>query len=414
MQLGLWQPSLWRIPTDPHVKSCQTVLFRYSNVAAALSPPPTPSCCPALHQVEPLALSLLTALASSSPQQRHQLVTAGGLPRALASAAMSAVNRSAGAREVQQGLCQLMLVLAGDSSAAADADLALWVRPLLFLAADAAAAGDLGLADVAMQSFVRCAGYGGTAVRGALRDLHVLPTLECLARSSDLSLRARAMAAVGPLVKVGLLESERDKATWRDRALGWLVATGGLEQELSERARQASEQQQSGLTSTLLGYLGLRSAAEARSGGDAASVVAAAAAAAAAAVAPEHRVELPAAALEPGSSLWGELQALRRACVSALKALSREEGVAGLQVRGRASLWFTPAECEVTAACFFSMSLRPPCNRASLDTVRCTLVFPCLIPLFPLAPSPAAPSCVPPARWVTCGWPRCWPCWHHG
>jgi hypothetical protein len=150
------------------------------------------------------------------------------------------------------------------------------------------------------------------------------------------------MAAVGPLVKVGLLESEKDKATWRDRALGWLVATGGLEQELSERARQEAEQQRGGLTSTLLGYLGLRSAAEALEGPR--SGVEAAAVAAAAAVAPEHRVELPAAALQPGSSLWGELQALRRACVSALKALSREEGVAGLQVsRGGITLSHTYA-----------------------------------------------------------------------
>lgn len=51
--------------------------------------------------------------------------------------------------------------MAADSAATTDADMAGWTRPLMFMTADASAAGDMVLADAAMQVLAHCAGKGG-------------------------------------------------------------------------------------------------------------------------------------------------------------------------------------------------------------------------------------------------------------
>jgi hypothetical protein len=180
-------------------------------------------------QVQRLAAAFVEAWARASPANRARLAAAGLNP-ALAAAATAAVARgeAEGARDLRVALCRVVRLMEVDAAATTDADRAGWAQPVLFIAADAAAAGDLELADAAMQTLVHAARVGGPLVRGALRQLHLLPTIEALAAARDPKLRARAVAALAPLLGAGLMTSEGDRAAWRDRLLGWLVEGDAL------------------------------------------------------------------------------------------------------------------------------------------------------------------------------------------
>lgn len=56
----------------------------------------------------------------------------------------------------------------------------------------------------------------------ALKGLHWLPTLDCLALSPDPAIKARAAAALAALVTAGQLDSQEAQIRWRDMLLGWL------------------------------------------------------------------------------------------------------------------------------------------------------------------------------------------------
>lgn len=79
-----------------------------------------------------------------------------------------------------------------------------------------------GMSCVTTCLLVVVTGVGGPMVKAALAQSHLLPTLDCLAASSDVGLRARAVAAFGALAGAGLVTEEADKLKWRDRLLGWL------------------------------------------------------------------------------------------------------------------------------------------------------------------------------------------------
>jgi hypothetical protein len=210
--------------------------------------------------------------------------------------------------------------MAGDTKVTSDGEMAQWVQPLLFTSADSAAAGDLELADLAMQTLACCAGVGGSLVKEAFRGLYVWPTLECLSNSEDLGLRARAMAAVSGLMRVGLLEGEEQRAVWRDKALKWLAAAGGFGVGPAAAVAGAAEGSSSckdvkpnsssskGSGGWIRYWLGLE-----KQGPEDPAVAAAVAAG------------LPPLA---GSSH----EDIKVACVQVLKVLSQEEGLAGLQV----------------------------------------------------------------------------------
>jgi hypothetical protein len=134
-----------------------------------------------------------------------------------------------GVRDLRMRLCQAVRLMEFDAASTTDADRAGWARPVLYIAADAAAAGDLELADAAMRTLVHAARVGGPLVAAALRELHLLPTLEALAAAPDARLRARAVAALPPLLGAGLVASEAERAAWRDRLLGWLAEGDDLE-----------------------------------------------------------------------------------------------------------------------------------------------------------------------------------------
>lgn len=171
-----------------------------------------------------LAAAFVEDWARAAPANRARLAAAGLNP-ALAAAAMAAVGRGddAGGRELRMALCRVIRLMEVDLSTTTDSDRAGWARPVLFIAADAAAAGDLELADAAMQTIVHAARAGGPAAGAALRELHLMPTLEALAAGGDGKLRARAVAALAPLLGAGLIPDEVDQAAWRDRLLEWLV-----------------------------------------------------------------------------------------------------------------------------------------------------------------------------------------------
>jgi len=176
------------------------------------------------HQVQLLAANFIEAWVRGGAASRRRLAAASLNP-ALAAAAMAAVERGGdgGAGALQLALCRVIRLMEFDADATTDADRAGWVRPVLFIAADAAASGDLQLADTAMQTIVHAARKGGPLVRSALRELHLMPTIEALASGSDPKLRVRAVAALAPLLDAGLIPSEADRAIWRDRLLHWLV-----------------------------------------------------------------------------------------------------------------------------------------------------------------------------------------------
>jgi hypothetical protein len=56
----------------------------------------------------------------------------------------------------------------------------------------------------------------------ALKGLHWLPTLDCLALSPDPAIKARAAAALAALATAGQLQSQEAQIRWRDMLLGWL------------------------------------------------------------------------------------------------------------------------------------------------------------------------------------------------
>lgn len=62
-------------------------------------------------------------------------------------------------------------------------------------------------------------------VQAALADLHVMPTLDCLALSQDPAIRARAAAALAALVTAGNLEVEEASGRWTDMLLSWLISS---------------------------------------------------------------------------------------------------------------------------------------------------------------------------------------------
>lgn len=59
-------------------------------------------------------------------------------------------------------------------------------------------------------------------VQEALKGLHWLPTLDCLALSPDPAIKARAAAALAALATAGQLDSQEAQIRWRDMLLGWL------------------------------------------------------------------------------------------------------------------------------------------------------------------------------------------------
>lgn len=61
----------------------------------------------------------------------------------------------------------------------------------------------------------------------ALKGLHWLPTLDCLALSPDPAIKARAAAALAALVTAGQLDSQDAQLRWRDMLLGWLGTSAG-------------------------------------------------------------------------------------------------------------------------------------------------------------------------------------------
>lgn len=60
------------------------------------------------------------------------------------------------------------------------------------------------------------------SVQDALKGLHWLPTLDCLALSPDPAIKARAAAALAALATAGQLDSLEAQIRWRDMLLGWL------------------------------------------------------------------------------------------------------------------------------------------------------------------------------------------------
>ena len=127
-------------------------------------------------QVQTLAAAFIQAWVSASRVNRKHLA-ALGLNPVLADAGMAAVSyahgdhTSSSVRALQQQLCRLVLLMAGDTKVTSDGEMARWVQPLLFTSADSAAAGDLELADLAMQTLACCAGVGGPLVKEAFRGL---------------------------------------------------------------------------------------------------------------------------------------------------------------------------------------------------------------------------------------------------
>lgn len=60
------------------------------------------------------------------------------------------------------------------------------------------------------------------SLQDALKGLHWLPTLDCLALSPDPAIKARAAAALAALATAGQLDSQEAQIRWRDMLLGWL------------------------------------------------------------------------------------------------------------------------------------------------------------------------------------------------
>lgn len=101
--------------------------------------------CASPPQVQRLVLSYASAWAASSPTNRLCL-GALGLNQALAQVASGFAELGDPNRASQVDLLRLMDCMSGDGAATTDAEMAGWVRPLLFLAADAAGGLDIEVA----------------------------------------------------------------------------------------------------------------------------------------------------------------------------------------------------------------------------------------------------------------------------
>lgn len=133
-----------------------------------------------------------------------------------------------------------------------------------YTAASIAVVGQLLIA-LPCTSCVAC-----SCLQEALKGLHWLPTLDCLALSPDPAIKARAAAALAALATAGQLESQEAQIRWRDMLLAWLGSSTAsllLATSSNSSSSNGSDDSRSSATVWLWSWFGEESGADGTAGG---------------------------------------------------------------------------------------------------------------------------------------------------